>query len=230
MKLIAHGGYSAKYPENTLESFVEASKFNPFAIEMDVVDHPETGELICFHPTGISSNSGTFSKETIMKQIDEGESFPLVNDVLKQIPIAIKILLDFKQPSEEVFRNLINSNIDLERVIVGVRNMDLFNFIKESNNKISVLALFAEPDKYVSFAQSGGKYFRIWEKDVNAERVDAIHEAGLEVWITPGYKATETRPRTAGDISNERLGYFLSLGVDAVLVNDIKLASEYLGD
>lgn len=61
MKLIAHGGFSANYPENTLESYLQAAKFNPFAIETDIVEHPQSGKPICFHPTGVSSESGVFS-------------------------------------------------------------------------------------------------------------------------------------------------------------------------
>jgi glycerophosphoryl diester phosphodiesterase len=48
MKLIAHGGYSSRYPENTYNSYVKALEFSPDGIEMDVVYYK--GDFYCYHP------------------------------------------------------------------------------------------------------------------------------------------------------------------------------------
>ncbi|MCB9813138.1 MAG: glycerophosphodiester phosphodiesterase [Pseudomonadales bacterium] len=229
IKLIAHGGYSAKYPENTEQSFLEAVKYNPSIIEMDVVEHPRTGEFICFHPSGISSQFGTFSNEAVIEQLQQGHNFPRVKEMLNEIPQNIKILLDFKQPSKELFEKIINDlRSDLTRVIIAVRNMDDFSFIISLNPEVQTLALFSAPDSYVEYAQKGGKYFRLWEKDLTKQRVQAIQELGLEVWVTPGRKATELQPRTAGDVDEQKLDWLVSLAINGVLVNDIAFASKYL--
>lgn len=229
IKLIAHGGFSAKFPENTEQSFLEAVKFNPQIIEMDIIEHPQTGELICFHPSGISSEAGTFTKEMVFEQLLQGEAFPSVTEILEKIPNGIKILLDFKQPSTELFEKVINSSeIDLTRVIIGVRNLSDFEFIHSKNSDVQTLALFSDPDSYEEYAQRGGRYFRLWEKDLIEERVRAIQNLGLEVWVTPGYKATESQPRTAGDVDAEKLDWLVSLMVNAILVNDIEFTSNYL--
>lgn len=229
IKLIAHGGFSAKFPENTEQSFLEAVKFNPQIIEMDIIEHPQTGELICFHPSGISSEAGTFTKEMVFEQLLQGEAFPSVTEILEKIPNGIKILLDFKQPSTELFEKVINSSeIDLTRVIIGVRNLSDFEFIHSKNSDVQTLALFSDPDSYEEYAQRGGRYFRLWEKDLTEERVRAIQNLGLEVWVTPGHKATESQPRTAGEIDAEKLDWLTGLMVNAILVNDIEFTSNYL--
>ena len=229
IKLVAHGGFSAKFPENTEQSFLEAVKFNPQIIEMDIIEHPQTGELICFHPSGISSEAGTFTKEMVFEQLLQGEAFPSVTEILEKIPRNIKILLDFKQPSKELFEKVINSSeIDLTRVIIGVRNLSDFEFIHSINSDVQTLALFSDPDSFVEYAQEGGKYFRLWEKDLTEERVRAIQNLGLEVWVTPGHKATESQPRTAGEVDVEKLDWLAGLMVNAILVNDIEFTSNYL--
>lgn len=227
IKLIAHGGFSAKNPENTVPSFVEAAKFKPYAIEMDVVLHPETGELICFHPSGMSSGSGTYDEQTLRKQINTGEFFPLLSEVVEKIPTG-NFLIDFKQPSESSFRALLESEINLDRVIVGIRNLEDYELVRSISADVRVLALFSDPDDYVSFSQRGGQYFRLWEKDLDNNRIAALHDANLEVWVTPGHKATETLPRTAGEVDEEKLDWLVGLMVDAILVNDIELATGYL--
>lgn len=229
MKLIAHGGYSAAYPENTLESFLEAAKYKPFAIEMDVIEHPETGELVCFHPQGLSSAAGTYDSVQVGKQVSSADELPRLHDVLPQIQSDTYFLLDFKQPSKSAFLKLLEDpTIDKERIIIGVRNMEDFSFIKKYDPRAQTLALFSNPDDYATYAKQGGKYFRIWEKDATTDRVKLAKELGLEVWITPGQKAKENQPRTAGEVDEIKLQWLVNMYVDGILVNDIKLASSYM--
>jgi hypothetical protein len=96
------------------------------------------------------------------------------------------------------------------------------------SNNVRVLALFSDPDDFVSFALKGGNFFRLWEKDLDKKRVDSIHEANLEVWVTPGHKATKILPRTTGEVDKSKLDWMVNLKVDAILVNDIELASDHL--
>ncbi len=226
MKLIAHGGYSSKYPENTLESFLEAQKFNPYAIEMDVVYDPIAKVLRCYHPSGVSSESGTFNSEEIHSQREVLSEFPAFEDVLKRLNSSQKILVDLKDPSDsnlkavaEILRH------DIERYILGARSYEDFLKIKEIDSNIVVLALFSNPDDYLSFANEGGEYFRLRGDDVIPERVANIHNLGLKIWVVPGKKSTPSSPRTSGDISEEELIALLDVGVDGVEVNDIEMAT-----
>ncbi len=229
VKLIAHGGYSAKYPENTLVSYQEAAKFQPYAIEMDVVVDPVTKKLVCYHPKGISSEHGTYDAHSVEKQLHHHSEFPLLSDVLKTVTGNHKFLIDFKQPSVEAYWALLTDpEIDISNIVVGVRNLEDLKVITSISPNIEALGLFADPSEYQSFKDQGGKYFRLWEKDATDEVVKAIQAAGLEVWITPGHKETPTQPRTAGQVSPEKLEQFTGLAVNAILVNDIEEVSKNL--
>jgi glycerophosphoryl diester phosphodiesterase len=230
-QFIAHGGMSTpRFQENTLTAYLEASKYKPLAIEMDVVLHPDTNQLICFHPQGLSSGKGTYDAQTIKAQLDDGAGFELLKEVIARVKEATpdyqnKFLIDIKQPEDpHIFEVLLNDpEINHRDIVVGVRDLDKMAEIQELANDVDLLALFSDPDLYEEFANKGGKYFRLWEKDVTPERVEAIQNLGLEVWVTPGHKATKVLPRTAGEVNPESLPMLLGV-VNAVLVNDVEEA------
>ncbi len=229
IKIIAHGGYSAKYPENTEQSYLEAVKFKPDILEMDVILHPQTQTLRCFHPAGVSSQEGIFYDNNELAQIIRGQDLPELSKMALKIPTSIKLLLDFKQPSQEVFVNALNNpSFNAARCILGIRNYKDLDVVKSMNSQVETLALFTNPNDYESYKHQGGKYFRLWEKDVDATRVKRIQAAGLEVWVTPGHKATKDMPRTAGNLTPETLEYLLNMAVDAIFVNDLEFVKNYL--
>ncbi len=229
MKLIAHGGFSSKYPENTLEAFLAAEKFKPFAIEMDIILNPKTNQFHCYHPTGISSTTGTFNTDEISEQLDAITQYPLLSDVCNKLNKHQLINLDIKSPSEFTFQKiaeLIKGNED--RYIVGMRKFEDFLFLKKLNPEIITNALFSEPDDFINYSSNGGMYFRLRESDLNEDIVARIHDKSLEVWVTPGSKATKDKPRTSGEIDEKGIQKLLDLNVDAVFVNDIEMAANYL--
>lgn len=62
----------------------------------------------------------------------------------------------------------------------------------------------------------------LWQKDVSKDRVERVQDAGLEVWVTPGAKATVDVPGTGGEMDRETYDWLVDMGVDAVLVNDVE--------
>jgi glycerophosphoryl diester phosphodiesterase len=230
VKLIAHGGYSSLYPENTLDSYQAALSFNPFAVEMDVVLHPATGELVCFHPSGVSSGSGTYTAQEVQHQLEQGDEFPRLCDVLAQLQGDVFFLLDLKQPSEATINALLHEEkIDQQRLILGLRTLEMIEYIRAQHQSIEVLGLLPLPSDAKKFSEiKGGKYFRIIEKDVTSESVKEVQALGLEAWITPGKKSGINQPRTAGEADVDKLLWLEGLGVDGILVNDIKQATEVL--
>lgn len=226
MLLIAHGGLPHKYPENSLEGFIAAAKFNPFAIEMDIILDSNTKLPICAHPIGVSSEQGLYTKNT-KGPIDIVDKPVLLRELFTLIPSNIKVLLDLKEDSEDLIQGIFKeiTITYYPRLIIGVRNTQIYKRIKEIDINIETLALFSNPLDYMEYKNLGGKHFRIWEKDVSLELVDLIHAGGLYIWVTPGNKAVGDQPRTAGEISRETFDRMLNLGVDALLVNDIETVS-----
>lgn len=56
MKILAHRGYSAKYPENTMIAFLEAAKLNIWGVEFDV-HLTKDNQLVVIHDESINRTS-----------------------------------------------------------------------------------------------------------------------------------------------------------------------------
>jgi glycerophosphoryl diester phosphodiesterase len=226
-KLIAHGGFPAKYGENTPESYREAARWNPDAIEMDVIEDPATGQLVCYHPTG-ESTSGIYTQEEVAAQLAGRDQLPTLRDLLVELPMNMKFVIDIKTPTDSAYEKLFSDpNLPKDRLIVEVRNMEGMKLVKKLDRRVLTLAVFKDPYQYQEFKAEGGDYFRLWEADVTPSLVAAIQSSSLEVWVTPGHKAAPNQPRTAGDVTAEKLAQFVG-SVNAVFVNDIELATNYI--
>ncbi|MBD3280544.1 hypothetical protein GF389_03405 [Candidatus Dojkabacteria bacterium] len=226
--VVAHGGYSTKYPENTFGSYVAAAEAGVDVIEMDIVISADA-EVFCFHP--VSGVDG-FDKEIekTPSAILRTNGYSSLEKVLKALnKYDSKIYFDLKQDRLE----LINKSIEIAKsqgfeeseIVVGSRSEDKLKYLKKSYNVI-VLGLPQDPDKYEEFFEMGGDIYRLWEKDLTRGRVEAIHKLDGEVWVTPGHKATKTQPRTAGQASKQKLEWFIELGVDGVILNDVEAISQ----
>ncbi|OLS13359.1 MAG: glycerophosphodiester phosphodiesterase [Promethearchaeota archaeon CR_4] len=87
--IIAHRGWSAKYPENTLLAFREAIALGAEAIEFDV--HPSRdGELVVIHDADVSrTTNGKGNVSTLpfnaLRALDagQGERIPTLREVLE---------------------------------------------------------------------------------------------------------------------------------------------------
>lgn len=234
MLLIAHGGYSAKYPENTLISFQKALEYNPDVIEMDAcVMGDET--VVCAHPKTIKAEYGldlsAISYDELVSRIQNtgNEVHPQLYEVMSLARESeCKVLLDIKQDDINVISPILNvvkdSGVAFNRIIVGARDDEKMELIIKDYPEIEMLCLYQEPDRFSEFIEKGGKKYRLWEEYVTSERIDSIHQSGGEVWVTPGTRV----PRTAGEIAERRLIEFEKMGVDGVLVNDIKMARKVL--
>lgn len=218
MKIIAHGGYSAKYKENTIESFKAATKFNPFAIEMDLIFDSLTKDFYVHRPQGVSDTKGTFSDYTLSH-----EDAQLFTHVIKEINWNGNILFDLKNPSIEAVDNILALPKEiLRRIILGVRDIGLLERLQNSKNiPIQTLGLISDLSQMKDFKSLNCTYIRLWEKDLTDMPL-AESFPNTNIWVTPGTKV----PRTAGDTTLEKLKWFRSLGVDGVLLNDLELAKE----
>lgn len=233
MKLIAHGGYSAKYPENTKESYFGALEHNPDGIEMDVVLFDR--ELYCYHPKKVLHNFGDDVDQAILTELDERDDLDQIrfsNFAVKLLEDVSFLLLDLKQKNLDVVPKvidyLLSKNFGQDRIVIGARDLERMSILEKYKDKFKILSLSHSPDDYKEFVDQGVSYVRLWEKDVDIDRIKNIHSLGAGVWVTPGQKRTPTQPRTAGEATLEKLKEFEKSGVDAVLVNDIKMVSRIL--
>ncbi len=107
VKIFAHRGWSAKYPENTLLAFREAIALGADAIEFDV-RQTKDGELVISHDADISRTTngrGDVSKLTFNKlrsfDAGQGERIPTLREVLTLGAGKINFQCEIKDPNIE---------------------------------------------------------------------------------------------------------------------------------
>jgi glycerophosphoryl diester phosphodiesterase len=108
MNIVAHRGYSGKYPENTLSAF-EAALRHPecgkkiTGIELDIQLSADN-KIVVFHDTGIESEGqrrpvSSFTHEEIVELAEtklKGERVCLFEDVLRLVDHRLELLVEIK--------------------------------------------------------------------------------------------------------------------------------------
>jgi len=223
--LVAHGGFSSEYPENTLESYVASLPFEPDGIEMDIVFFE--GELYCFHP-----ETPNYSDEDIWLELSQKNNLNEVNFTLisKQLlGFAGFLLLDLKQKDTNLLPVLLAAiedfqNMSNQAIWVGARTRTHMEIFEEYRETIKILAMPKNIRNVSEFLENSPDGIRLWSDEVSNTNILDFHNQGIKVFVTPGKPATLTSARTSGNIDQVMLLDLIASGVDAVLVNDIEMA------
>ncbi len=112
MKIYAHRGYSAKYPENTLLAFEKAWEAGADGIELDV-RATKDGQLVVFHDADLKRLFGVDKKIENLEYCEfrefeiEGQKVPTLEEVLSALPengLLIVEIKDERAAREAVYR------------------------------------------------------------------------------------------------------------------------------
>lgn len=238
IKLIAHRGFMSEYAQNTMEAFEAALSYNAYGIEMDIVVYKN--ELIIYHPQGHKNAYGDDVDKVIQEELDllskstDFNKYKLGSHIITLLEKTEFLLLDVKQKDPKVLPVIIKAVQDLSlqrsQAVIGARDQEKLLQLLPYQNLFTILSLSSDPDSYPIFISHGVRFIRLWDKDATKKRVEEIHRLGGEVWVTPGHKTTPTQKGTAGEITPEHILELQSLGVDAILVNDIQMARETLNN
>ena len=104
VKVLAHRGYRAKFPENSLLSFKKGFEFGADGLECDV-QRTKDGKYVIIHDgtidrTAKDKKKGTVGKMTLkqLKAVDLGsrQSIPELNTFLKAIPEGKYVNMELK--------------------------------------------------------------------------------------------------------------------------------------
>lgn len=102
MQVIAHRGFSARYPENTLLAFQKAIEAGADGIETDLRLSSDE-EMICFHNDTLNNRKGvSVSPESLtLSQLQEldiggGEHIPTLNALLKLSAGKVTLIVEIK--------------------------------------------------------------------------------------------------------------------------------------
>ncbi|MGN7476507.1 glycerophosphodiester phosphodiesterase [Solibacillus silvestris] len=163
MNIIAHRGYSAKYPENTLIAFQEAAKLDVWGVEFDV-HLTKDNQLVVIHDEKINrtSNGKGFVKDMTLEELQAfdfgawfapefaGQQIPTLAEVLTvfknehhQINIEIKSDI-FEYPGiEALIANEIHAFNLEDRVIISSFNHESIARFQQIMPNVETALLFA---------------------------------------------------------------------------------------
>lgn len=162
MKIFAHRGYSAKYPENTISAFKAAANLPVYGVEFDV-HLTKDGEMVIIHDERINrtSNGKGYVKDMTLetlRQYDfgswfdkkfEGEKIPTLSEVLDVFANTKHILnIEIKSDIfpydgllEKVLEVVINKGFE-NRVIISSFDHEVIQKLAKEKPNIDNAALF----------------------------------------------------------------------------------------
>ena len=243
--VIAHRGYSDKYPENTIPSFQAALNLGADMIELDVYLSSDN-QLVVIHDHSLSkttNGSGYVWDHTLseLKKLDAGSWFsskfkniqiPSLQEVLDIF--ANKILINIEIKYRKSW-NLKGYDIEKEIVDIIVKN-DLISSIIISSFEYHILENIRKLNKDINLAYLSDKQEKTTEiikkcRKINAiaynpnyrfitnEKIEGLHKEGLAVlpWAV------------AKDNNKETMDKTLSIGADGFFANNPQILKDLIG-
>lgn len=155
--IFAHRGYSKKYPENTMRSFLMAERFGADGIELDV-HLSSDGELIVIHDETINrtTNGSGFVSEFTARELKEfkikgmqSESVPILDEVLQWI-VSTDLFVNIELKTDKIMYpdierkviNLVKKYQLIDRVTISSFNSDSLSKIRKICPEIEVAFLY----------------------------------------------------------------------------------------
>lgn len=232
MKILAHRGYSAKYPENTMIAFLEAAKLNIWGAEFDV-HLTKDNQLVVIHDESINrtSTGKGFVKDMTLEELRTfdyglwfapefaGQKIPTLAEVLtvfKATPfqIIIEIKSDiFEYPGiEALIANEIHAFDLVDRVIISSFNHESIARFQQIMPNVKTALLFA------SLIMNLEEYI----KKFNTDAIHIPYYYGMRSIVQQAVKnGIIVRAYTVNDGAIAR--QMESLGIDAVFSDVVNL-------
>jgi glycerophosphoryl diester phosphodiesterase len=239
--ITAHRGNSADFPENTFPAFMSALSLRVDWIELDI-RKTKDGQIVVIHDatTGTVGNQSLQVSEVTyeeLKSVDVGHEFRIRNKLsLKECPpVSVPLLSDIirlvMQQNETRLSIQPKTNCGKEALAIIKElkaepwvgfNDDSVLKMKEVKNEVNSIPVFWDRpadtniDEDLKVAQMEGfESLVIYHYGITMEKVDKIHEAGLEVGAH-----TVNEPA--------RIKLLLGLGVDRFYTDDPRRLMELL--
>jgi len=183
---IAHRGYSEKYGDNNLESFLEAINVGFDMIEMDL-QLCKTGEIVVFHNTYLNNRA---ISEYTSKELDE-ENIILLTTVLDSIKYntSIKLFLDIKGNSKVIYPliDILSSNfsrMQLRRIYISGFNRKFVKPLLESKLPVRIgLTTVNSFDKEdLEYLTKNINFVCFHWTALDSENIEMLHKKGIIVY------------------------------------------------
>ncbi len=223
---LAHRGYSAYYPENTMEAFIKAYEKGFDGVETDV-QLTQDGELVLIHDEKINrtSNKKGYVKDKTLKELRE-YNFSYKFEGNHHIP-TLKELLEFIKDKDFIVNIELKTDkihyLDIEQKVLklvkamGVESQIIYSSfylpsvlkLKElaPEVKIGYLNEYSYKKKYNELLEYNIKAFHPKYTYLNKKRILELKDKGIVIatWTVPNIKEYERLKDLGVDIiiSNE---------------------------
>lgn len=228
---IAHRGGALLGPENTAEAFEQARAVGAEMVETDVRLSAD-GALVCLHDADLRRIAGD---PRLVAEIGLGELRAILPGLLTldeaiAASAPLGLLLDVKLTDPAVLPRILDvvaAAGATERLLLGLRSLDLIAATRTLSEEIAVLALVSDPGSYRQAKVLGANWFRFWQGEATEERLAAARGLGLRTVIMVGQPRSVVEPGyppfPVGRIDAEGIDRVLSLAPDAVMLDDPRL-------
>jgi glycerophosphoryl diester phosphodiesterase len=230
---IAHRGFSARYPENTLTAYRAAVRAGADIVESDARLSKDGIVWSCHDATlarltGDSRAVGDLTSEELAAIVLPGaERLTTLSDVLARIAPDRPVLIDVKTDSidliDAILRDVAGAHA-VDRVWIGMRSALQLERARNREARLSLLAFLPDYALAEDFISAGADALRIWEGDLDRPEAVALLGHGVlghgNVFVTAGGRGT---PADVGDTTPEGLRRILQCRPKAVLLNDPSL-------
>ncbi len=231
--LIAHRGYRARYPENTLAAFDAAINAGFPMIELDVTLSKDRRVVVIHDETldRTTDGSGPVSDRTLkeLKELDagtwfhpdfNGERLPELSEVFDLVGDRALVNIEVKtycfetecreDGIEQQVMDLVRSRNMVDRVLISSFNGEILERLCQSNGSPALALISKEPAEKgtVAFCKRiGAVSWHPLHLILTHPQVEAMHGAGIRVF-----------PYNAD--TPEQAGRVLEMGVDGVIIDD----------
>lgn len=221
--VVAHRGYSAHWPENTVAGCRAAIEAGADLVEADVRLSAD-GTLFCFHDPDLARLTG--DRATIAGCTDtelrglryDGEPPAAFTQIVAEIRGRTGLLVDVKldgKPVLEALEKVLAEAGWPASVWLGLRSTEQAELARDRfGERVAVVGLMREIAAAEAFLAAGARALRLWERQLDSEEALTLR-ARAPIWVTAGGQG-----RKVGDIDEAGLQRILAFGAQAVLLND----------
>lgn len=221
--VVAHRGYSARWPENTVAGCRAAIAAGADLVEADVRLSAE-GTPFCFHDPDLARLTGdpaaiadcTDAKLRGLRYGGEppAELSQIAAEVRGRTGLLVDVKLDGEAVLEALGRVLAAAGWP-DNVWLGLRSASQAGLARERlGGRVAVVALMRELVDAGAFLAAGAQALRLWERQLDSAEATSL-QASAPIWVTAGGPG-----RKVGDTDAAGLRRIVAFGPQAVLLND----------
>lgn len=239
--VIAHRGYSAKFPENTLSAFEAAIAAGAAMIELDV-HLTRDGALLVTHDFELgrtSNGKGTISDFTSRElrsldagawfsQYHKGERFPVLGEVLAMAKGRIELNIELKEETlpDDSVRDVMAEKVlalagghgMLSQVLISSFDWRALARLRLKDQNVRIGLLNDTPEKGLRWDEAAplrAHSYNPNHEGLSEAQAREIHSKGLKL-----YPFTANTP--------EEFRKLLALGADGIITNEVEKLKEFL--